>query len=226
MNTTATTTTITTEKRLQWATDQLRDLLNDPTVTVEALEQAQEQIARIKADQKRERDTENIKRWNEKENKRRETLRKLLSIQWPDTDITNMDGSIHATKGRKVAGLMELQEELYRIILKFDPQANTYTEARTAGETFRLVRTEYKYGHPDTHHPFETFAEACEYNGIRPEPLSVNKALKNAERIKAEAAKLEKHLEAYSELLKSLDRYDLVGAGVISESQRHYYKYH
>jgi hypothetical protein len=219
-------TTHTTEERLQMAEDRFYALINDSTVTVDRITQAQEEIARLKAERKREKRIADIKRWNIKEDKRRETLRKLLALQFPQEDITNMDGSIHATKGKKVAGLMELQEELWRIILKFDPKTATYKEAKTSGETFRLVRTEYKYNEQDTHHPFETFKEACEYNGIRPEPLKVNKALKNADRILTEAKKLRKHLEQYSELLKSLDRHDLVSAGVISEQQQHHYHYY
>lgn len=214
------------KKHLQWATDRFRELLGDPTATVDSIEQAQAEIARLEAERKREQRIANIKRWNVKEDKRRETLSKLLALQFPQEDITNMDGSIHATKGKKVAGLMELQEELWRITLKFDPKTATYKEAKTSDETFRLVRTEYKYNEPDTHRPFETFKEACEYNGIRPEPLNVNKALKNADRILAEAKKLRKHLEQYSELLKSLDKYDLVDAGVISEQEQHHYHYY
>jgi hypothetical protein len=214
------------QKALDSALETLRDLFKNPNIEEKDYEKASAEVQRLQALKKKEEDARKVKKWNEKETKRRNTLRSLLALQLPAEDITNMDGSIHGTKGRKVAGLMELNKELWRLTLKYNATEKIYTEASVSGERFYLLRPVYEYRKPDAFVPFASFENACDYNGIRPEPITVAKATKNAQRIKAEAKKLEELLSKYSATLKALESRDIVEMGLITQRQGHHYEYY
>ena len=189
-------------------------------------EAASAEVKRLQSIKKKEEDAKKVKRWNEKETARRDTLRKLLALQLPQEDITNMDGSIHGTKGKKVAGLMELNKDLWRLTLQFDSPNKVYKLAEVSGERFYLLRPVYKAGEPDTFEPFASFEDACQYNAIRPEPITVARALKNAERIKAESKKMEAAISKYRELIRSIEGRDITEMGLISRRNGHFEEFY
>ena len=213
------------KRALESANRKLQTLLADPNFTIENYDEAKAEIERLTALKKKDEQTRQIERYNEKEAKRRDTLRKLLALELPAEDITNIGGSVHATKGKKVAGLMELVAEFYHIELTYNATEKIYTEAKVSGERFYLLRPVSKWGESDTFPPFETFEAACNFNGIRPEPMNIAKALKNVEKIKAASKKMEKALSEYSALVSSLDGYPLSNMGAVSKYQGHYYEY-
>jgi len=186
-----------------------------------------EATAKIKAleDEKKEQETAKLlERHNESQDKKRAMLKRALSIQLPEEDITTQDSTIHGTKIKKHPELMKLQEDTWRLYLTFEK--GMYPKIQVSGDTYNLLK--YKsngYGEDSTYEPFETFEEACKYNGIQFKNPTIKKSLQNIAKLQAESDKMKAKLEEYSERCKKLNSHTLSNIGAISQQQRHHYEY-
>ncbi len=200
--------------RLNRLNDRLISLLDDPTVTVDTIEEAAAAIKQAEQDKKKAEFKTRLDSVNKEHERKRNLLRKWLEVQFPKyEDITNQDGSFHSTKMRKVYGLVELVTGSY-VRAKFE--SGNYVEIKTGRDSFRLLKSEYKYNEPTKYIPFETFEEACEYNGIKPKKVSFSNAWSNAQKIEKEGEKIRELIKKHGEKVKSLDKYFLESENLIT----------
>ena len=199
--------------RLDRLNERLISLLDDPTATVDTIDEAAAAIKQAEQDKKKADFKTRLDSVNKEHERKRNLLRKWLGIQFPEEDITNQDGSFHTTKMRKVEGLVELVTGGY-VRAKFE--YGNYVEIKTGRDSFRLLKSEYKYNEPTKYIPFETFEEACEYNGIKPKKVSFSNAWSNAQKIEKEGEKIRELIKKHGEKVQSLDKYFLESENLIT----------
>lgn len=180
---------------------------------IDKLEKERETVGQITA----------IERYNREQAEKRAILKKLLDTERPVEDITNQDGTLHATKVKKYPKLEAINKELWNFSM-IQNKADKWIEARTSGDNYRLMFWEYKNSET-IYREFENFEEACKHNGIELKPLNVKKELRNIERLKDETEKMRKQLEAYSERCKKLNGYTLSSIGAIERRQEYHYNF-
>lgn len=185
-----------------------------------------ELIRAAEAENKKADTIKRVERYNVQEAAKREKLKRVLSIVLPSEDITNEDGTIHATKIRRFPELVKLQEDFRSVLLFWNGNAKRYTATSLEGEKFEIMSKEYGYnGAPDTFHDFTGFEAACSCNYIEPKPLNVKNVLRDIQKIVAEDKKTRLQLEKHNDKLKALNAQTLANFGAINRQSETRYTY-
>ncbi len=203
--------TIVTErrlKRLNELNNSLCEELGKPTATEESIEILVQSIKTLEKEKREAAEIKKLNAVNRKHEERKNFLIELLALEFPkDEDIQNNDGSFHSTKLKKYPSLSEFMEK-YKYA-RFTTDKGIYTECKEGRHTYRILRSHYNSGEPNSYTKFESLEEACSYNWIQFKQMTYKKFQALQKSILKESAKMQKAIAIHNEKINSLNAYFL-----------------
>lgn len=167
-----------------------------------------------------------LKAVNKKHKERKQILKTLLDTELPKEDITNNDGTFHASKIKKYPQIMALKDRFDWLRLKIDGNCNTYIKVEIGRDSYDLVETIYKSGEPNEYKPFESFESALSYNRIRAKETTLKQFLSLEKKILKESKRIKEEVEKSYQKIKELDSYFLENENLITRRSSNYYEYY
>jgi hypothetical protein len=161
-----------------------------------------------------------LKNVNNKQARLREFAKQAFECEQPSEDVTTNGGYFHKTKVKKYPKLSSLQYASAKW------EDNKITRLTINGEKFTMYRTEYKHNEPTKYTRPETFADFLQLNHISPEDITAEQFTEIAGKIKEANEEMQKHIEAYSKKMDSLNSYSLECWNLIHKKAEHVYLYH
>jgi len=174
------------------------------------------EIRKLESAESLHKKTTQLDRVNKEQSERRELLRALMSIEMPTEDIRTQDGSFHAAKIKKYPELMELVNTHY---LRFEFEGGVYHSAK-GNDRFSILKPVYE-GDKRTYTRFDSFNDACDFNGIMREHLTFEKFTKMEREIVTESERMKKEIEKSRETLKEMGAWELVTNNLLRQNQPH-----
>jgi len=196
------------QKRLDRLNAKLVQLLNDPNVTVNTIEEASKAIKKAQQDKKKLDFKTKLEAVNKEQEKQRKILKDCINIDFPKhEDITNNNGSFHSSKAKKIESLQNILDKYNYVSACY--KDGLYTSIKISRYEFRLFKQVHEYNKPTKYLPFESFEEACEYNGIKAKKVLFSSAWANAQKIQKEGEKIKALINKHRKKVESLDKYFL-----------------
>jgi len=160
---------------------------------------------------------------NREQAKKREIAALVYSAEQPRIDITNADGTFHATKVKKYPILAQLAANHYGRAIWKDDKLITI---KTGREEFTMYRTKYEYNQPTQYTRPETFEDFLSLNGIAAQDITEQQYNELTEAAEANNKKLEEAMEAHSKEQNKLGLYFYSTLGLFEQRNAgHVYKF-
>lgn len=157
-------------------------------------------------------------------NRTQQRNRAAALIAWecetPLVDITNSDGSFHATKVKKYPKLAALK------YARATWKDNRITELNIEGRKFQMFRTKSEYNKPTVHTRPESFEDFLALNRIMPKDYTIEEFNEIAEKVNQINAEFQKHVEEFDKAKDRLGLSALCYWGLMGhQNAGHIYKY-
>ena len=178
------------------------------------------EIRSLEAEEKHSRKATQLDRVNKEQASRRELLKTLMSVPMPTEDIRVQDGSFHGAKIKKYPELMELVNSEY---LRFEFEEGVYHSAK-GRDRLTILKPVYR-GDRYAYTPFDSFNDACDFNGIMREYLTFEKFAAMEQEIITESERMKKEIEKSRESLKKMGAWELLTNNLLRQTQPHVTEY-
>jgi hypothetical protein len=160
---------------------------------------------------------------NREQAQKRELAALVYSAEQPLADITNADGTFHATKVKKYPILAQLAANHYGRATWRDERLTTIKAGR---EEFTMYHAKSEYNQPTQYTRPETFEDFLSLNGIAAQDITEQQYNELTEAAEANNKKLEEAIEAHSREQKRLNLYFYSTLGLFEQSRAgHVYKF-
>lgn len=160
---------------------------------------------------------------NREQAKKRELAALVYSAEQPPADITNADGTFHATKVKKYPILAQLAANHYGRATWQDERLTTIKAGR---EEFTMYNTKTEYKQPTQYTRPETFEDFLSLNGIAAQDITEQQYNELTEAVEASNKKLQEAMEAHNNEKKRLNLYFYSTLGLFEQRNAgHVYKF-
>lgn len=161
-----------------------------------------------------------LTRVNREQAEKRDLARLVYEAEQPRIDITNANGTFHATKVKNYPKLAALQ---YGRATWKDGRLTTIKAGR---EEFTMYRTKYEYNQPTQYTRPETFEDFLSLNGIAAQDITYTEYCQLIDATEENNKRLEEAINAHSKTQSDLNLYFYSSIGLFEQRNAgHVYKF-